>query len=76
MNTKMEVYIKIIPEINTQNLTKELMCLDATVVPLGENVYVTTEIDLKEDKIEKILSICKQYGHCILDTHLSENGPL
>ena len=75
MQTKMNLCITITPKIRSRELYERLLPYDANVIDLGDKVYVRTEIDIKEDAIEKILEICNNYGECSIDAHLVEAKP-
>lgn len=64
MNTKMSVHIVITPKAKNEELHNKLTKFDVDVINLGDKIHVSTEIDIREDAIEKILAICHEYGDC------------
>lgn len=72
MQTKMNVYITIKPRAKSRELYDRLRQYDANVIDLGDKVYVTATIDIKEDFIEKIIKVCSEYGECSVDTYMEK----
>lgn len=70
MNTKMDVYITVKPKSKSRELYERLQPFKANVTDLGDKVYVYTEIDIREDAIEKILDICHEYGECEVNAQM------
>lgn len=70
MQTRMNVYVTIRPRANTCEMYERLIPFNADVIDLGNIIYVNTEIDIREDTIEKVLKICKEYGECSIDAHM------
>ena len=64
MNTKMSVHIVVTPREKNEELYDRLTKFDVDVMNLGGKIHVSTEIDIREDVIEKILTICHEYGGC------------
>lgn len=76
MQTKMNVYITIESGIKSRELYERLRPFKANVTDMGDKVYVYMTIDLREDTIEKVLTICHEYGDCSVDAHMvKEKGP-
>ena len=74
--TKMNVYITIESGIKSRELYERLLPFKANVTDMGDKVYVYMAIDLREDTIEKVLTICHEYGDCSVDAHMvKEKGP-
>lgn len=72
MQTKMDVFITIVPKVESRELYERLTPYGADVTDLGTKVYVATKIDITEDKIEKIMDICKEYGDTSVDAHMAD----
>lgn len=70
MQTKMDIHITLKPRIKSRELCKRLAPFKANVTDLGDTVHVCTEIDIREDAIEKILKICKEYGEYSVDAKM------
>lgn len=70
MQTKMDVYITVVPTINNSEIQERLQQYDVKTTNSGTNVQVYARIDIREDAIEKILKICQEYGDCSVDAHL------
>ena len=70
MNTKMNVHIVITPKAKSRELYDKLTAFKADVIDLGDKVHVCTEIDIREDAIEKILAICHEYGDCEVNAQM------
>lgn len=70
MNTKMNVYITVTPKSKSRELYERLQPFKANVTDLDDKVYVYTEIDIREDAIEKILEICHEYGDCEVNAQI------
>lgn len=70
MNTKMKVFITVTPKSKSRELYERLQPFKANVTDLGDKVYVHTEIDIREDAIEKILTICHEYGDCEVNAQM------
>lgn len=64
MNTKMDIHITITPKAKSKELFDELAAFNTDVKDIGGKIHATTEIDIREDAIEKILEICHEYGEC------------
>lgn len=71
MQTKMDIVITIIPKVKSHELCERLAPYSAVVTDLGTKVCVATEIDITEDKIEKIIDICKEYGDISVEAHMA-----
>ena len=71
MQTKMDVFITITPRVESRELYERLAPYKADVTDLGTKVYVATKIDITEDKIEKIMDICKEYGDTSVEAHMA-----
>lgn len=72
MQTKMDVFITIVPKVESRELYERLAPYGADVTDLGTKVYVATKIDITEDKIEKIMDICKEYGDTSVEAHMTD----
>lgn len=72
MQTKMNVYVTVKPRVKSRELYERLTPFMANVTDLGDIVYVYTQIDIREDAIEKILSICREYGECSVKADMVE----
>lgn len=70
MQTKMDVVITIVPKVESRELCERLVPYGADVTDLGTEVRVATKIDITEDKIEKIMDICKEYGDTSVEAHM------
>lgn len=76
MQTKMNVYITIPAGIRSRELYERLQPFKANVTDMGDKVYVYMTIDIREDVIEKVLTICHEYGDCSVDAHMvNKKGP-
>ena len=77
METRMNVFITIKPKIKSRELYEKLVLSQKgiNVTDVGDKVYVYTQIDIREDDIERILAICKDYGDCSVDAHLVNETP-
>ena len=76
MQTKMNVYVTVKPRVESRELYERLRPYDANVTDVGDKVYVYTEIDIREDAVEHIIAICKEYGDCSVDAHMvNEKAP-
>ena len=75
MQTKMKVYITIKPRAKSRELYERLRCYEANVTDLGDKVYVYTTIDIREDAIEHITKICREYGDCSVDAQMVKESP-
>lgn len=77
METRMNVFITIKPKIKSRELYEKLTLSQegVNVTDVGDKVYVYTQIDIREDAIERILAICKDYGDCSVDAHLVNEPP-
>lgn len=75
MKTKMNVYITVKPRAKSRELYDRLLPYKANVTDLGDKIYVYTEIDIREDAIEHILRICKEYGDCSVDASMVKETP-
>lgn len=62
MNTKMSVSITIKPGIDSRGLYDKISQYGANVTDLGEKVFVTAQIDIREDAIEHIIAECRKCG--------------
>lgn len=76
MQTKMDVFITIIPKVESRELYERLAPYKADVTDLGIKVCVATKIDITEDKIEKIMNICKEYGDTSVEAHMVDTPSL
>lgn len=72
MQTKMDVFITITPKVESRELYERLSPYRADVTDLGTKVYVVAKIDITEDKIEKIIDICKEYGNTSVEAHMAD----
>lgn len=68
----MDVNITVKPRVKSRELYERLKSFNANVTDLGNVVYVYTKIDIREDAIEKILKICREYGDCSVDANMVE----
>ena len=75
MQTKMNVYVTVTPKCKSRELYERLQPYQANVIDLGSKVYVMTQIDIRENAIEKILKICHEYGDCSVDAHMVDETP-
>lgn len=73
MQTKMDVFITIIPKVKSRELHERLASYGADVTDLGTEVRVTAKIDITEDKIEKIMGICEEYGDTSVEAHMTDS---
>ena len=71
MQTEMDVFITIIPKVKSRELYDRLAPYKANITDSGTKVYVATRIDITEDKIEKIMGICKEYGDTSVEAHMA-----
>lgn len=71
MQTKMDVFITIVPRVENRELHERLAPYKAVVTDLGTKVCVAAKIDITEDKIEKIMNICKEYGDTSVEAHMT-----
>lgn len=69
MNTKMTVFITVKGKINSLELYERIKDYGANVTDLIDKTYVYAIIDIKEDAIEHILTICDEYGECDVEAH-------
>lgn len=76
MQTKMDVFITIVPKVKSRELYERLAPYKAAVTDLGAKVYVATKIDITEDEIEKIMNICKEYGDASVEAHMVDTPSL
>ncbi len=74
MQTKMDVYITVVPTINNSEIQERLQQYDVKTTSSGNEVRVYARIDIREDAIEKILQTCQEYGDCFVDAHLVPEG--
>ena len=75
MQTKMNVYVTVKPRVQSRELYEKLLPYKANVTDLGDKVYVYAEIDIREDAVEHILAICKEYGDCSVDASMVKETP-
>lgn len=68
MSTNMTVLITIHGEIDSRGLYSRV-CDIAHVTDLGNKTFVYSLIDIREDTIEKLINICKEYGEVEVDAH-------
>ena len=68
MNTKMTILITIWGDIDSADLYRRV-CDIAHVTDLGEKTFVYSMIDIREDTIEKLINICKEYGEVEVDAN-------
>lgn len=68
----MDVFITIVPKVKSRELYERLVPYNADVTDLGTKVRVATEIDITEDKIEKIIEICEEYGYTSVEAHMTD----
>lgn len=73
MQTKMDISITITPKVKSRELRERLAPYSVDVIDLGTEVCVATKIDITEDKIEKIMDICKEYGDTSVDAHTASS---
>lgn len=66
----MNVFITIIPKVKNRELCERLSPYGVIVTDLGTEACVSVEIDITEDKIEKIMDICKEYGDTSVEAHM------
>lgn len=71
MRTSMSVYITVSPSSNGQELYNRLKSFKANVIDLGDSIFVTLDIDIREDTIEKVLMICREYGECVVEAYMA-----
>lgn len=71
MQTKMDVFITIIPKVKSRELYESLTPYKADVTDLGTKIYVAAKVDITEDEIEKIMNICKEYGDTSVEAHMA-----
>lgn len=76
MQTKMDVFITIIPKVKSHELYERLKPYKADVTDLGTKVGVATKIDVTDDEIEKIMNICKEYGDTSVEAHTATTPSL
>lgn len=72
MQTKMDVSITIIPKVKIRELCERLAPYSVDVTDSGTEVCVAAKIDITEDKIEKIMDICKEYGDTSVEAHMTD----
>ena len=70
MDTKMTIFITIKGEISSRELYSRLVKYNANVTDMISETYVYAVIDIRDDTIERILEVCKEYGDCKLEAHL------
>ena len=76
MQTKMNIYVTVKPRAKSRELYERLAPFKANVTDVGDTVYVYTQIDIREDAVEKILSICREYGECSVGASMvKEDAP-
>lgn len=68
----MNVVITIVPKVESRELCERLAPYGADVTDLGTEVSVAAKIDITEDKLEKIMNICKEYGDTSVEAHMSD----
>lgn len=73
MQTKMDISITIIPKVKICELCERLAPYSVDVTDSGTEVCVATKIDITEDKIEKIMNICKEYGDTSVEAHMTDS---
>ena len=62
MNTKMDVKVTIKPGIDSDGLYDKISKYGASITEAGEKVFVTAQIDIREDAIEHIIAECRKCG--------------
>lgn len=72
MQTKMDISITIIPKVEIRELCERLAPYSVDVTDSGTEVCVAAKIDITEDKIEKIMNICKEYGDTSVEAHMTD----
>ena len=72
MQTKMDVYITVPARFS--EISERLQPFEVKVTDLGTSVRVYAQIDIRNDAIEKILTICHEYGDCSVDAHMVTEG--
>ena len=73
MQTAMDVYITIKPRVKSRELYERLKPYNVNVTDLGDKVYVYTRLTLKPESIDKVLSICAEYGDCYINAHTGKS---
>ena len=76
MSTKMELNVTIKPKINSYEVFERLRPYGSRVMDLGDQVFITSEIEYDANLIEGILDVCKEYGECTIEAYLVEEPPL
>lgn len=66
----MDISITITPKAKSRELRERLAPYSVDVIDLGTEVCVAAKIDITEDKIEKIMDICKEYGDTSVEAHM------
>ena len=64
MRTTMSVSIVITGCTESYKLYERLEKYNANVTDLGDKVYVTLKIDIRNELIEKVLEVCHEFGDC------------
>lgn len=72
MQTKMDVFITITPRVKSLELYGELRPFRVNVTDVGDKVFVTAKIDIREDTLEYIINTCKEYGDIPIKAHMAE----
>lgn len=75
MQTKMNLYVTITPNIRSRELYESLLPYNANVIDLGDKVYVCAKVDINSGVTEQILDICEKYGDCSISADLVEAKP-
>ena len=70
MQTSMNIYVTIKPKVKSRELYERLRPYNVNVTDLGDKVYVYTRMQLSRVDLEKVLSICNEYGECLVDAHM------
>lgn len=70
MQTSMNIYVTIKPRVKSRELYERLRPYNVNVTDLGDRVYVYTRIQLSRVDLKKVLSICNEYGECLVDAHM------
>lgn len=68
MENHMTILITIHGDIDSADLYRRVGEY-AHVTDLGEKTFVYSLIDLREDIVERLIDICKEYGECEVDAH-------
>lgn len=72
MKTTMSVYITINSARDGEELYRRLKEFKANVIDLDDTIFVTLDIDIREDTIEKVIMVCKEYGECVIEAYIAK----